>query len=595
MSELVKRKNFLIVLFVVIIYQLLCIVQGFDLSDEGWAMYFYQQIFKNPETVGAQMPYWFTGIIGGLWYKLFPTGGFFLMRLFGVFIVTSTFCISYNYLKKFLNPSILLLGLAAQILIVAGDPKPFGYNSLSAFLIIITVVLFFNGMEKRKLFLLFSGGFLLGINIFVRIPNIASLVILLLIPTYIYLKEKRFSIINRYFFVGVLGVVVAVISTVIVMKMLGHWNLFVNSLTAVANSASDKANSHQFGTMFFQYLKNYLGILKVGIFCMLIGIIYAGLKKLFHSSCYQYFLVLLTAAVIAYYSVKCNRALRENDMFFVHFISYFSIALIYMNVKETRYSLKFAAFAAFLMVVFIPLGSDRGIVTIWTSSWLSLPLGIAYIYSQLKGIRITIKDWTLSIDKKTLVEFCGIVYTVYMLTGIYKNDCCAYYDPGTRFEKVHAINNPYCRFIYTNSYRAKLMNELLPALSNFVKPGDYLLAYESIPGINYMTDTDSYVPNAWLWCYSGEELEKQINKSIREKKTFPIVLRQHFVAINRWREFDPNFFNKDNPDISYSESKRIQVINHFLSENNYRTVWTNNYFDILLSEKTVHSKSDNIK
>ena len=44
----IRKHKLSYALFFVIFYQVLCALQGFDLSDEGWGMYFYQQIFKNP-------------------------------------------------------------------------------------------------------------------------------------------------------------------------------------------------------------------------------------------------------------------------------------------------------------------------------------------------------------------------------------------------------------------------------------------------------------------------------------------------------------------------------------------------------------------
>ena len=145
----IQKHKFAYALVLVILYQLACAVQGFDLSDEGWGMYFYQQIFKNPECVVAQMPYWVTGVIGGVWNLLLPEGGFLGTRILGIIMVTGTFCLSYVFLKKSINSGWLLVGLIAQMLIVVGDPKPYGYNSLTAFIVLSVVIVFWRGLETN--------------------------------------------------------------------------------------------------------------------------------------------------------------------------------------------------------------------------------------------------------------------------------------------------------------------------------------------------------------------------------------------------------------------------------------------------------------
>ncbi len=508
MIAYIRKHQFLLAILISVLYQIACAVQGFDLSDEGWAMYFYQQIFKNPEVVGAQMPYWFTGIMGGCWYQLFPTGGYLFMRILGIVIVTITFSVSYKLLAPYFNKTLLLLGLVSQVIIVAGDPKPFGYNSLSAFFVVISIALLFKGMEKRNLLYLFLSGFLLGINVFVRMPNIASLVVIFLIPAYSYLKKGKVPIFTKYFLSCIAGVILSITLVIIVMNLLGHWNLFLNSFTNTMNSASDKTNSHQIGAMFTQYLNNYGGILKVGLFLSIIGAVYCFISGKLNRKLYSQVLILLIFVVLAYFSIHENEALRDNDMFFIHFISYLSIALILLNMRNENFYVKFFSLASLLMIVFIPLGSDRGIVTIWVSSWLSLPLGTAYLYMCIRKIDIRACGKFKCFDSKNVLNYFFIVYAAYIITGVYKDESLAYYDLGNRMEKIYPIENQYSRFIYTNEYRSRIVNQLLEKLSLYVKPNDYLIAYNFIPGINYMTDTRSFVPNSWIWCYSGEQFER---------------------------------------------------------------------------------------
>lgn len=585
----IKKHKFIYALFAVVLYQIMCALQGFDLSDEGWGMYFYQQIFKNPECVVAQMPYWVTGVIGGGWNLLFPEGGFFGMRIFGIILVTCTFCLSYVFLKKSINSGWLLIGLIAQVLIVAGDPKPYGYNSLTAFVVLLAVVAFWRGLESKKSLWIFGGGLLLGVNIFVRIPNIAILPIILLVPIYQYLIEGKLRLFNSKIWIAILGVIVGVMLVIVAMYHWGYWSLFMEAMTGVANSATDESNSHQFGRLIIRYAKNYWGIIAVGGIVILFGGIYVWLRGvLVNNSKYLVLLLdVLIVCVLAFFALYYNVALRHNDMYFTHFISYAGIILILIcNRKSDKIHLKYIAFASLLMIVCMPLGSDQGINTMWTSAWLALPLSTAYLanlFNEQMPWEGRLKKY--SAFKNYIRYYMYIVFGVYIACGIYKNDNLAYYDPGSRFEKIYSIHNSYCDLIYTGKYRADLMNELLPVLEKYVKPNDYLLVYNFMPGLNYMTDTRSYISNAWLWCLSGAELEQQLKLASSKNRPLPVVLRQNFRATNLWGEYDPYFLDMDRRPINdLSRPDQIKSINKFLNENSYKIVWTNKHFDILLPE-----------
>lgn len=583
----IQKHKFAYALVLVILYQLACAVQGFDLSDEGWGMYFYQQIFKNPECVVAQMPYWVTGVIGGVWNLLLPEGGFLGTRILGIIMVTGTFCLSYVFLKKSINSGWLLVGLIAQMLIVVGDPKPYGYNSLTAFIVLSVVIVFWRGLETNRLVWFFLGGFMLGVNIFVRIPNLAILPIILLIPVCLYWKNGSLRFFNSQMWMAIWGTIVGGALIVAAMYYWGYWTFFMEAMAGVASSATDETNSHQFGRLIVRYIKNYWGIISVGGIVVLLGGAYTWLRSKLINKYSSWVLNLLFVFIWIFLGLCFNKALRHNDMYFTHFVSYVGTILILINYNRIEgLRMRYVALASLFMIVCMPLGSDQGINTMWTSAWLALPLGTAYLCRLFEDEVI----WNerlgkYSIYKRYMRCYLCIIFVCYIACGIYKNDNLAYYDPDSRLEKVHPIDNQYCRFIYTGSYRANLMNELLPVLEKYVEPDDFLLVYNFMPGLNYMTDTRSYISNAWLWCLSGAELERQLQAAMSKNTPLPVVLRQNFRTTNLWGEYDPNFMDVNHlPENVLSRPDQIKAMNNFLDMNHYKIVWTNRYFDILLPD-----------
>ncbi len=118
-----EKMNVKLFFLLFTLVQVLIIFQGFDLSDEGFFVTFYQQIYKNPETVQYNFMFWFSGIIGGAWNYIFGSLGLWGMRFASVLVATGTALLTYNLLKKYINTGILKLGLLFVILFINNNAK----------------------------------------------------------------------------------------------------------------------------------------------------------------------------------------------------------------------------------------------------------------------------------------------------------------------------------------------------------------------------------------------------------------------------------------------------------------------------------------
>ena len=70
--SLLDKTNVNIFFIVLFLIQIVFIFQGIDIADEGFHSTFYQQIYHNPQSVEYNFMYWFSGITGGAWLRLFP-------------------------------------------------------------------------------------------------------------------------------------------------------------------------------------------------------------------------------------------------------------------------------------------------------------------------------------------------------------------------------------------------------------------------------------------------------------------------------------------------------------------------------------------
>lgn len=164
-----------------LLFQLLFIFQGLDFADQGSYATLYQQIFIAPETIQYHFPYWLTAIIGGAWLKVFPTLGLLGIRIAGVLITTLTVFIAYSTLKRYMKINNLRLGVFMAVIIMSYNlPSELYYNNLSILFWVTGSILMFKGLIKGFLSLLFISGVLVGLNIFIRLPNVLGIIIIVL-------------------------------------------------------------------------------------------------------------------------------------------------------------------------------------------------------------------------------------------------------------------------------------------------------------------------------------------------------------------------------------------------------------------------------
>ena len=168
--------------FVLIIcIQVIFIFQGLDFADSGFDADFYSRIFSDPSTVQYNFMYWFTGILGGPWLKLFPGMGLLGLRIAGVLFTSATFWITYELLKKYLHTGPLRLSLFLIILFLATSIKELNYDDVTALFFICAAWYLFRGLIREKPFLIFLAGLFISLNTFSRLPNIMGLALILAI------------------------------------------------------------------------------------------------------------------------------------------------------------------------------------------------------------------------------------------------------------------------------------------------------------------------------------------------------------------------------------------------------------------------------
>lgn len=579
--------------FLLFAYQFLFTLQGIDFLDEGFSATFYQQFYNDPHSVTYNFLYWLTGLVGGTFYKLFPGTGLLGFRFLAIICTMSTILIVYNLLKNHINRNHLKIGLALVTFSVCHNPKIFHYNFLSIVLYAGTASLLFNGLNRNKIILLFLAGSLVALDAFTRLPSIMNIGLVVVIAFHGFLYKKSiWSIIGQSiaFFAGF---AVAVGAVLLLMKSMGHLTVYQDALRIIFSMGKSDTES-EYG--FFKLLKQFFGSYNAAIYFTIYIIALLVIPVVIPKYVKEYFrlpnwLIVIGQAICILAAVVIMLKGLEILLRFYVGITLFTAVLI-LSTRTSR-ELKVLMLTGTYISLTYALGSSAGIFTAGVHIfWISLPIGIDYILNikNLKANAVAETKYHTSFAGKIFVDdnhfkkIKLLIVGLALIGAVYHQLFYPLHDESSRLKMRYAIDNKYVRGIFTLKERADATNELLRQSAAYVKPGDYVLAFHSLPIYHYMTDTKPYSGNPMPWYYPSHVFKDQLYKAVDRTKVLPVVI-MHKIKItpndnSHWPDdwpSDPIFRTpEDNP----KAIREIEIMDEFMTKYQYRVAWENDLFKI---------------
>ena len=566
-----KERTFLcIYLGVIFLYCVLIGLQGFDMCDEGFCLTAYQQLFEHPSSAEYQFLYYNGVLVGAIWNSLFAECGIYGFRILTALCCTAISLVVYFTLRDVANRWFIFLG-QIFVLLNQGFVMVFHHNSLTALFVCCSALLIYKAMLNDRYMWILLAGMVVGLNIFTRIPNISMFaLILVMIPYGIYVKEKLN--IFRMLLCALVGVLLGFILQFGIMSLLGHWELFVNNLSSGFSAASANDSSHNMLNIWHVYIENYRIVLIQMVTLSSYPILIYLMTHL-NSSKWLYYLSLFIGGAI--YAILIWRI--EKNAYALYAFCYL-VFLIYLlrhplNRKEV-YLLSLAT----LILFFLPFGSDHGIGNMGPNS-LWMPLSLAF------GLfHVLYKETNSQISQILSCAFI-IFVVVFISHKILLLNKGAYFDYCSRLEMKYKINHPLAN-TYTSKTNVVAANELLVNLNKYVREGSYMLTYQSCPMMHYLTHTYPYLNNSWPISYTEEKLEEHFRWAEANVNVLPVILRNKSV-IAGWTEYAPEWDDLEALDQGNFATRKVKLIQDFITKYDYQVVWENDLFQILETNKKI--------
>jgi hypothetical protein len=585
--------------FFLFLFQVLFIFQGIDISDEGFHSTFYQQIFNNPQTVEYNFMYWLSGIIGGAWLKLFPEYGLIGLRLGGIMLNMLAVIATYRLLKNYINGVYLKLGLLIIVLLNGAAVKDINYNNISAFFFVIAIISLTTGLKKNKLFNLFLAGAFISLAAFSRLANISGLALIIVIVYsgfFTFIRSITYQVKQIVIFIS--GFILTTILVLGVMKMMGHFGLFMDSVKLLKDMAGSSETTHGITRLVKLMMEDYTtAVFKRALPVCIIVLFYLtiinqiksnpGLSKFIKYFFSTVFILLILGVVIM------NETLTAWTYLIMLFAGISLIAGFCIIIGKNNNELRIISLAGTIMTFSLVAGSDYGISASGsTALWIVMPIAIDFFSRinsmnvkgsfdfqdhinsliQTQGIALSINVDQLKSIWKWGIYFCMVILILHSVLYTYN-------DNPNRMKMIYPVQNAFLKGVFTTRERADAINELLEASSKYIKRNDYVITYRDIPMYYTLTQTKPFIKNSWPSLYTNTQLDTELNKAAKENQILPPIIYQKVKTIPGPFWPDPNL---DNSAFDIDKPKN-EPIRKFINKYNYKLIWENIAFKIYIA------------
>ena len=534
--------SLVITLIIMFCYQAMNIFWSLEPLDPGYYLTTYDNILDAPECVLDTFGQYLTNILGGCIIELFPSIGFVGFRLIGTALILLSVVLVFYTFKQEIKVSHILLGSSLVVICYAhvSNGNTFNNGILSCFLYVCAITVLYKGILSGNSLLFLLSGVIVGVNIFVRIPNLLGLLLSVAILFSDIIQGRGNKLKWKECLLFICGVLLGIFLIIVTMLLLGHEHLFLQSLLGLGHSATSAESSHSMISLIIsQFYTYYNGIVSI---CLFFGAFYI-MKRVERCHLAKWTLFVL-ASFFLFYHIYLDTT--SNNTWAL------ATAGCIMILCGHKDKLSLIATLGLFMLIVEPIGTNSGY------GQASLPALIAAPVA------------SMAVINRDNIYFVMVACLAILMKTIKQGN---FNEFGPLYEKKYKIESPECSFLYTTQDRAKVLNESLPELKKYIHKKDTLFIYDALPILNYLTHTRPAGGNS-VPGYSLNFLDRLSKMNYKPK-----ILVHKFETFGNWEMQTRNNLIDD-----LCANNEKMTINQYIVINNYKVVWENSYFILLFPQ-----------
>lgn len=537
-----------------LVYPMLFIWQGGDLTDTGYALLKYHFFFDQMATGDVNWLIFLTEFIGATWMQLLPIpeviGNSFLYVVFLTFSVQVSLRIFW---QRTTNSTLLVFtSFVALTFIVRFSTLQFTYDIASwAFQVGMLFFLLKGWTGNRRVYLLLSGAFF-ACAVLCRVSSIALLLFVPLVWCYWHwVSGKTKGSIGsglRYSGSRLVWSAIGVISVLAVFLVVTYKTGSLE--TTLAPKVSTNSDSHTIASLLMVYLNDTLKFIPHLLIVIVFFITIDRAQRLLNEHHRTWVIIAVCSiATIAAFLTYCEWSYRN-------LVRYLGIAIcvvpvVYVLVGPSRLRKKWGTIAALALSVSLTqvAGTNTGLfLKMHYGSMLLMPISVLAIF---ENGPFNIGRWRLDLRTSFLFLLSMVVVTSVLLRFGW------IYHAGEgikiRAKAVHPIDHPKMKGFLATATRADHIGSLSSAIDSLIKPENTLFIFGHQPMFYFLSEQKPPIEKFWLVnnATTAEKTFTDLQSSIQQTRKWPLIV--------------------DTKD-GVLQEKGAQMLQDFLESNGYRKV-----------------------
>lgn len=530
-----EKILYIVFLVVLVIYPLRNIRLGAELTDGAYSAGNYVFLeHMNPMWLFAT----YLGNVTGKFFTGLPGGETLVgLRFYTAFVVGATAVILYLFFTKVVRMGSTAAFLGEILAIsLCWCPTTILYNYLTYFFFNAGIVVLYLGLVREKRVLLFGAGILLGMNVFVRFPNLTEAALICSLWYYGVLQRKRFKDVLQETGICLAGYAAGmgvVLLSITAKYGLDEYITGIERLMQMPAEASDYSALSMVLTVLYDYKFSAKWLihmlLLVGAGCLvsfLAGRLRkgSGPKKGTAALGKLFFLGGILVLFRWWYAIGVFNVKYYTYESMFQWVAVFLILVIVAGIyvlfseKWTRNE-KLLASMVLILIAVTPLGSNNHLYPNMNNMFIVFPAGFlffgrlwkkAWEYDALPGGREGRKV-SLFPARSMLAAFLAAVTFQSLLFGMVFT-----FRDGMNGEKrdTEIEKNAVLKGIVTNAPLAEAIEGLTEYVESERLSDKSVILYGQIPAVSYFLDMPPAISTSWpdLASYNYAVLEEDMEK-----------------------------------------------------------------------------------
>lgn len=594
----IRKILYFVFLIILAFYPLRNIWLGVEMSDSAYSAGNYRFLENvNPMWLFAT----YLANITGHFITELPGGHMFMgVRFYTALVVSVIAVILYLFFTKVIRIESTLAFFGELLAIsLCWCPTTILYNYMTYFFFNIGIIVLYLGLVKEKRWLFFVAGILLGMNVFVRFPNLTEAALILSLWYYGFLQRKRIKDVVQETGICLFGYLTGagvILLSIAVNYGIKEYTAGIIRLMQMPAEASDYSASAMVLAVALAYkasakwlihmlLLSAAGCLVSAFFYRIVrdGNVRKGVSSLGKIMFLGGILVLFRRwHAIGVFNVKYY---TYESMF--QWVAIFLLLVIFTGIyvlfsKKCTRNEKLLASMVLILIGVTPLGSNNHLYPNMNNMFLVFPFGLAFF---IRGLRSFWENGKILIGKAKhkislfpisamLAAFLAATVMQCLLFGavfIFRDGM----DGSKRDTKIE--RNAVLRGMVTNAALAEAIEGLTEYVEMEGLSDKNVISYGGIPGVSYQLDMQPALSTSWpdLLSYNYDVMAEDM-ETVREcasKGERPlIILGNGPERLIRGEKLDEKEMNY------YMLNEKWQMLYEYMLEQGYERTYENGMF-----------------